>query len=184
MCFHVVLWVCGMWHSKCGTSDWHVTVQLWKVPYHMWLVTCDSYLSMTHEGHMNCDNCDITYDKWQLPERGMWSPQCHPRAPEPLHWVPHQWCEESLQKKILFVNSHLSHEKHSRCIQLTFDIELDLPGSGYPKLVVRGARVDPRALPPRRRDQHLFSFVIVFVFEDFWCCTSCSKIFTVILEDF
>ena len=54
-------------------------------------------------------------------------------------------------------------------MKLTFNIELDLPGSGHPKLVVRGARVDPRALPPRRRDQHLFSFVFVFVFvfEDF-----------------
>ena len=41
-------------------------------------------------------------------------------------------------------------------IELTFNIELDLPWSGDSQLVVSGASVDPSALPPSRGDQHLF----------------------------
>ena len=41
-------------------------------------------------------------------------------------------------------------------IELTFNIELDLPWSRDSQLVVSGASVDPSALPPSRGDQHLF----------------------------
>ena len=60
-------------------------------------------------------------------------------------------------------------------IELTFNIELDLPWSGDSQLVVSGASVDPSALPPSRGDQHL-----VFTFEHFGCfdvgpLAPCSK---------
>ena len=44
-------------------------------------------------------------------------------------------------------------------IELTFNIELDLPWSGDSQLVVSGASVDPSALPPSRGDQHLVFYV-------------------------